>query len=270
MVHNPCFSFGRLGQLLKMEWFANRRSVLLFSLIFTIAVFAVQTFFVFLLDRDWTTFFPNIMSTYPVFSIALTLYGFMLINRRMNRSDTVAHTILPATALEKFIVFVLIYFFFTILIWMCNQLCYTISYTLSAAVTTLNAAPGFEWHNPFTISDTLRYGSMSSIEALSGFSTGALIVIEVSTLLYTLGSYLLPAVYMRKNVPALLMAMAMQIAMIMVVSFVAVSIKETQWLQNTTDTVADFIWIISVPFGLVGLIYLLLAYRTIKRKQLRS
>ncbi len=266
MAHNPSFSFGRLGLLLKMEWFANRRPVLFFSLLFTAAVFAVQTFFVFLSGR-LTSFFPNPLVTYSVFSIALSLYAFLLINRRMNRSDTVAHTILPATAWEKFIIFLLIYFFFTLLIWACNQLCYTMSYTLSATVTVREVAPAYLWYNPYFASGIINDFLPSTPLELDAQN---MIAMSIATSLYTLGSFLLPAVYMRKNIHALLMAMAMQIVMIMVVSFTAVSIKETEWLQNTTNTVAGFIWTISIPFGVVGLIYLLLSYRIIKNKQLRS
>ncbi|PVZ09309.1 hypothetical protein [Porphyromonas loveana] len=163
----------RIALLLRMEWGTNGRNTLLF-LLAMLGVLVAITLLIHLQD----SFGVSTTSANHVFLWMLTFgsmafYVFRIVQARVNNSDTVSYPILPATATEKFIVILIEGVLALMAAIVVNQLAYTIEVLLypgiletsSSFLVVHRTASGYEWLalDPFFVNRAVTIGFLGFI-----------------------------------------------------------------------------------------------------------
>lgn len=172
--HKTAPSFlGRIGLLLRMEWCTQGRNTLFFLLALLGALVGL-TMLLHIGDelnplsvKDRTHF-----DLWPLTLVCVAFYVFRIVQGRVNKSDTVTYTLIPASATAKFVVILIEGILALLVAAVVNQIAYTIEVLLYPAV--LEAS----YYAPYIWQTSAGYGWFSS-GFLDLYWPGAVILFNV-------------------------------------------------------------------------------------------
>ena len=163
----------RIALLLRMEWGTNGRNTLLFLL----AMLGVLVAFTLLMHLGDNIGIPIMSANHGLLWMltfgSMAFYVFRIVQARVNNSDTVSYPILPATATEKFIVILIEGALALMAAVIINQIAYTIEVLLypriletsSSSLAHHRTTSGYQWLvlDPFFVNRAVTIGCLGFI-----------------------------------------------------------------------------------------------------------
>ncbi|WP_373697195.1 hypothetical protein [Porphyromonas loveana] len=114
----PTTALQRIGLLLRMEWSTQRNSILAITGTLSLIALAISLLVSFNSTHpiDEEGVYGSLFAFFSISSITVSLYTFLTVQRRVNHSNTIAYTLIPASTTEKFIALTIL--FLIPLVWM--------------------------------------------------------------------------------------------------------------------------------------------------------
>ncbi len=114
----PTTALQRIGLLLRMEWSTQRNSILAITGTLSLIALAISLLVSFNSTHpiDEEGVYGSLFAFFSISSITVSLYTFLTVQRRVNHSNTIAYTLIPASTTEKFIALAIL--FLIPLVWM--------------------------------------------------------------------------------------------------------------------------------------------------------
>lgn len=114
----PTTALQRIGLLLRMEWSTQRNSILAITGTLSLIALAISLLVSFNATHPIGDegVFGSLFAFFSISSITVSLYTFLTVQRRVNHSNTIAYTLIPASTTEKFIALTIL--FLIPLVWM--------------------------------------------------------------------------------------------------------------------------------------------------------
>ncbi len=114
----PTTALQRIGLLLRMEWSTQRNSILAITGTLSLIALAISLLVSFNSTHpiDEEEVYGSLFAFFSISSITVSLYTFLTVQRRVNHSNTIAYTLIPASTTEKFIALAIL--FLIPLVWM--------------------------------------------------------------------------------------------------------------------------------------------------------
>ena len=114
----PTTALQRIGLLLRMEWSTQRNSILAITGTLSLIALAISLLVSFNATHPIGDegVFVSLFAFFSICSITVSLYTFLSVQRRVNHSNTIAYTLIPASTAEKFITLTIL--FLLPLVWM--------------------------------------------------------------------------------------------------------------------------------------------------------
>ncbi|WP_282918204.1 hypothetical protein [Porphyromonas macacae] len=265
-------SFGRIGLLLRMEWQVSRKNILIFTLLSVLVLAGLRELFYNLFVPRIQIGGVDVMSLYQLFSLIFWFYGFILLNKRVNRSDTIDYCQIPAKTCEKYVVLCLYIVFFIFLAWVANQLCYSINFMFhphigdAARIERQIFGPVFA--NGYQILIPWNFSDMKIKEIYLNTAS-----IGISSLIFSLGTTLFCLISFRKTIKALFACMGIGLVfIILIIVLITQVVKSLEGVYEVADiqALAEYLnMVMTTGFVIFGLAFMGLSYYKLKKRQLK-
>lgn len=279
-------TFQRIGHLLRMEWCIQRKSFILQTGLLILLFAGLKEFFFYTTYNQ--AYSHAYTTTYGLLSLIYFFYCFRLIQHRVNKSDTISYSLIPASAIEKYVSLIIITLFVGLVTYLANQVVYTIGFVLHPDRITDNSSfmfkfiefsDGYIVLNPFALNldEFTVHGGGDIIKAYIADNVSWYICLwMIASTIYGFGLYYFCAISFRKGIVAIMSYFGIHLFFLLItiiaIATTASNAAEIAYNLSAEESlqVMNFLAyaVISVIF-VIGAVFLYFSYKNLKNRQLR-